>query len=373
MRCVVDRIDSILDSYDPLWIQRKRSIDTKTIFYTLSQSAITKSGISSVTSSAAFCKARQKLPENTFYHANKELIKSSISLSRVFAVDGSKFYVPASFRLYNFKSRTNDKDVPRKAKRPIAMLSSVVDVYQNICYDYVVSKHFNERQSVYDHLPHLQDGDLLIFDRGYFSHKLYNTLVNNKIETIFRLKSDQFKAVNNFVKSRRSDQLITTLVANELVKIRLVKYTVGSKQFVLGTSCFDKSRKQLAHLYQKRWNVELSFRRLKSNLNLNYTYSLKEKTWLQSVQCRVLADTVSIIYGGTQHCRKTLRLLFMERSPLSRHFIIFKDKVASHIIVITTQHHSFCTLHQVWHGSQKSSYVTGANNIVPTRPLDPPL
>ena len=368
MQCSRSGLDTFLDSYDQSWVQRKRAIDTKTIFYSLCQSAITKTGISNVLhtipiSSAALCKARQKLPDNIFYNANKELIENKVCLSRIFAVDGSKFYVPASFRSYDFKSRTNDKDVPRKAKRPVAMLSSVVDVYQNVCYDYVVSKHFNERQSVYDHLPRLRADDLLIFDRGYFSHKLYNALVDHKIDAIFRLKLDQFKAVTSFVKSRRSDQQVTTRIANVLVNIRLVKYVVNNKQYILGTSCFDKSRKQLAHLYHKRWNVELSFsfRRLKSNLNLNYTFSLKEKTWLQSVQCRILADTICILWGGTQKCRRTMRLLFIDY----RHFIC-RVRLKGMIYL-----YLYCSpsIKQAWLGSQKSSYAVGVSSTVPIYPL----
>jgi hypothetical protein len=298
---LVSKVDNIFKSVDNTWIKRSRKLNTNTIFSVLAQSAITKSGIQRIVQSeyttAAFCKARQKLPENVFYDINKQIIDDTTQLSRVFAVDGSKFYVPTGFRSYDFKSRTNGVDVPRKAKRPIAMLSAVVDVYQDVCYDYVVSKHFNERLCVHEHLKHLLPGDTLIFDRGYFSTNLFNTLCSNNVNSIFRLKSDQFKAVSAFRVSRCTDKVVTTVVSKQPIQIRLIKYFIEGKPFIIGTSCLSKSKNSIAKLYQKRWRVELSFRRFKSNFNLNYTFCIKEQNWPQTVQCRILADTISILCG----------------------------------------------------------------------------
>jgi hypothetical protein len=190
-----DKIYDLFCDYDSTWIKRKRSMTTSTIFNTLTESAITKTGVEAVLQSkdltnAAFCKARQKLPLDAFQGLHRKLIDNELDSSRIFAIDGSKFYVPSGFRAFGFKSRTNDKDVPRKAKRPIAMLSSVIDVYTNVCYDFIVSKHFNERLSVYNHMPRFCAGDVLIFDRGYFSADLYKTLCDQKIDSVFRLKLD---------------------------------------------------------------------------------------------------------------------------------------------------------------------------------------
>ena len=298
---ISDLVLSYFDSCDKEWMQRQRLLNTRKIFGYITEAAISKKGIDHIIlqdgaalTPAALCRARQKLPIDAFYSINETIIHNT-QLSRVFAVDGSKVHVPASFKSYGYKSRTNDKPVPRKAKHPLAMISSLVDVHTNLCCDHILSKHFNERTSAIDHLKQLQSGDTVIFDRGYFSSDLYNRYSERCVDTIFRLKCDHFKAVTTFVKSAKSDTVLTTVVNKQTLRIRLLKYYIQDKLYVIGTSLFNTSKKAIAQLYRHRWNVELSFRRLKSNLNLNYSFCLKESTWKQTVQARVLADTISML------------------------------------------------------------------------------
>ena len=302
MNSISDLVLSYFDMVDEQWMQRQRLLNTRKIFGYITEAAISKKGIDHIIlqdnaalSPAALCRARQKLPIDAFYYINETIIHNNAQLSRVFAVDGSKVHVPASFKSYGYKSRTNDKPVSRKAKHPLAMISSLVDVHTNLCCDYILSKHFNERTSAIEHLKQLQSGDIVIFDRGYFSSDLYNRYSEQCVDTVFRLKCDHFKAVASFVKSAKSDKVLTTVVNKQTLRIRLLKYYIQDKLYVIGTSLFSTSKKAIAQLYRQRWNVELSFRRLKSNLNLNYSFCLKESTWKQTVQARVLADTISML------------------------------------------------------------------------------
>jgi len=216
---------------------------------------------------------------------------------------------PKSFRSIGFTTRTNNVEVPRRAKRPIAMLSSMVDVDNGVCFDYCLSKHFNERQSALQHLNKLHEGDTVIFDRGYFSAFLYSQFVGKGVDCVFRLKCDQFRAVKAFASSKRRNAMLNPVIRGHKIRIRLLKYYIDGKPYIIGTSLFNHSRSQIAQLYKKRWSVELSFRRLKSNLNLNYTYTLKETTWRHAVQARILADTVSIMSGAVTGARPTHTLI----------------------------------------------------------------
>ena len=301
---------AMFSTIDKQWIQRRRLLDTMTIFCDMVGSALTQKGLEFIIHThnkhytpAAICKARQHLPDDTFRKVNDGLILKHANASHIFAIDGSKFYVPSSFRSMGFKSRTNDVEVPRKAKRPIAMLSSLVDVERGVCFDYCVSQHFNERQSAVQHLNKLHKGDIVLFDRGYFSAQLYSEFTAKGVDCVFRLKCDSFKAVKAFVASKHHNTTIRTVVRGQKVHIRLLKYYVKDKQYIIGTSLFQHSRKQIANLYRKRWSVELSFRRLKSNLHLNYTFTLKENTWKHAIQARVLADTISILSSETTKSR----------------------------------------------------------------------
>lgn len=312
MDALYDSILKIFDSYDSTWIQRKRSIDTKTIFEYALRSSLYKKGTDFVLREAelddnhesdigltftpvALCKARQRLPKNTFSLLNSQIVDQHANMSRVFAIDGSKVRVPAGFHKYGYKSRTNDQEVPRKAKKSISMLSALVDVDSKVCFDYTFTKHFNERLCVLHHLEKLRDGDTIILDRGYFSADLYNKCRARGVHVVFRLKKDSFRYVKHFYQSRYQDQQISVVVAKQMIQIRLVKYFIKGKVYVLGTSLTDTPTSVLQQLYKKRWNVELCFRKLKSNLNLNYTFSLKEDTCFHNVQSRILADTISTI------------------------------------------------------------------------------
>ena len=236
---------TLFSNIDKQWIQRRRLLDTATIFCDMIDSALTRKGLEFIIhthqknySPAAICKARQHLPDDTFRKVNDELILRYANASRIFAIDGSKFYVPNSFKSIGFKSRTNDVEVPRKARRPIAMLSSLVDVKQDVCFDYCVSRHFNERQSALQHLSKLHRGDTVLFDRGYFSAQLYSEYTAKGVDIIFRLKCDAFKAVKAFVVSKHQDTIIKTVVRGRKLHIRLLKYYVNDKQYVIGTSLF---------------------------------------------------------------------------------------------------------------------------------------
>ena len=69
------------------------------------------------------------------------------------------------------------------------------------------------------------------------------------------------------------------------------KFQIGTTTYMFG---FTPSLHNVDELYRKRWQVELSFRRLKSNLNLNYTFARSPRIWEQHVEARVLLDTISM-------------------------------------------------------------------------------
>ena len=65
----------------------------------------------------------------------------------------------------------------------------------------------------------------------------------------------------------------------------------------------NHSIEEIQALYKLRWRVELAFKRLKSNLNIEKIYSIHEPNWKQDVQFRVLVDSCIRIH---QHSPKTV-------------------------------------------------------------------
>ena len=83
------------------------------------------------------------------------------------------------------------------------------------------------------------------------------------------------------------------MVDGEFIPIRYVKYLIEGKVFMIATSLFDKSVKQIQDMYKLRWRVELSFKRLKSHLKINKIYATSEILWKQEMQLRILLDTIT--------------------------------------------------------------------------------
>jgi hypothetical protein len=149
----MDIIKPIFENIDKTWLQRKRKLDTMTIPRVLHECAIRERGLHHVlscnnmnVSAAAICKSRQKIPAGSFRRHSQKLQPPRPGRT-IYAIDGSKVHLPPSFKDLGFKSRTNDRKVSRPAKRPLCMMSSMVNVETKTCLDFCVTSHFDERRA----------------------------------------------------------------------------------------------------------------------------------------------------------------------------------------------------------------------------------
>ena len=82
------------------------------------------------------------------------------------------------------------------------------------------------------------------------------------------------------------------LVEKEFIPIRLIKYNIDGNKYMLATTHINCPLKKIKDMYKLRWRVEISFKRLKSYLNLNKIFSLSENFWKQEMQLRILLDSL---------------------------------------------------------------------------------
>lgn len=267
---------------DETWIKRKRHLNTASLFNTLTRCCIQGRGVNHVIrmenesfSMQAVHYARKKVPTGAFREINS-YIQRGPHENRVFAVDGSKVHVHPSFLEDGYKTRTNDKPVRRPVKRPLVMLSSMVDVRTKTCVDFDLTKHFNERTAATTLLRSVKKGDTLVFDRGYFSSELLRSVHNTVAFGLWRLKINAFGGVRTFFNSQRTEA--RCLVSG--VEARLVKYFIAGKTYVCLTNNLSVNRARVKALYASRWRVEESFKRLKSNLKLEKAHALKSDLYI---------------------------------------------------------------------------------------------
>ncbi|CAM9400583.1 unnamed protein product, partial [Sphacelaria rigidula] len=326
--------DEIYDAFkkcDEQWIQRRRKLDTPSLFYTIIKCCIQGRGVGHIMrmddeqySSQAVHLARKKLPQGAFKEVNRFLHRGPHE-PRVFAVDGSKVHVHPSFIGAGYKTRTNDKPVPRPAKRPLVMLSSMVDVNSRACVDFELTKHFNERRAAASMLRSVRKADTLVFDRGYYSKALLRSVNDSRAFGVKRVEINAFRGTRSFFNSWKTEA--TCLIPG--VKARLLKYFINGKTYVCLTDDPSLSRKDVKAMYATRWRVEESFKRLKSNIKLEKAHARTPALYIQEVEATVLLDTI------------TLRLQRKIKEPS---YIYTLDTYVTHILrnvkIVSTKSHS---------------------------------
>lgn len=288
-------IQTIFEDIDRTWVRRKRQLNTMTIVRVLHECAIRERGLQHVlrcnnmkVSAAAICKSRQKIPAGSFRRFSKDLQPPQTGRS-IYAIDGSKVHLPPSFKDFGFKSRTNGKQVSRPAKRPLCMLSSMVNVQTKTCLDFRVTSHFDERRAAMKLLDSAKARDVILFDRGYYSSDLIKALKKRRLDFVIRLKCDAFRGVEEFVKSSQKTRLVC--IAGH--SCQLVKYIIDDKDYVCLTSLSGDSQ-DMQSLYKMRWRVEEHFKRLKTYLKADKTRCKTIKTFYQDIEMRVFLDTLSL-------------------------------------------------------------------------------
>ena len=146
------------------------------------------------------------------------------------------------------------------------MVSALYRLHDRIPVDFDLFGHENERQAALAHLDHAAEGDVIIYDRGYFSFAMALAHRERGLDFVFRIKKAANLVFDNFIASDGSDRTVTlgaprdeTALRGRNLRIRLVKYTVGDTDFCLATSLLDGDRyaiQALCDLYHARWGIE---------------------------------------------------------------------------------------------------------------------
>ena len=179
---------------------------------------------------------------------------------------------------------------------------------------------------------------LLYFLEKSISKKVFERFfLKSVIDCIMRVKKDANKTVKKFYNSNKT-HLISNIFYNEqIIPIRYVKYKIDNSVFIIATTLFNYSIKKIKDIYKLRWRVELSFKRLKSYLNIEKIFSRTENLWKQELQVRILVDTITRNSQITNlKIIKTYKFFLLKIFPLNELYSysyiqkIFKDK--KHIV-----------------------------------------
>lgn len=277
-------------------------------------------------SKSAVSKARVKISPELFKELNDGFVqdiyedKEEVKLYRgfrIFGVDGSRLELPNMTIPKDKKQSETLKEIygqvsDHNGKYAVMPRVSIMhDLENNIVVDGILnSLHASEGFMAIEHLEHLlklnknikqEYKDLVIYDRGYPSMGLIAYHYNNNIDFIMRVNSKSFGAVQQFKRSKKSDEIIELEVTHSILsnmskethhpkikqlrnklkvrdklKVRAIKVVLANGEIeVLLTSLLSQDEfktKDFKEFYFKRWGVEISYDILKNIFNIeNFT------------------------------------------------------------------------------------------------------
>ena len=193
------------------------------------------------------------------------------SNKRFIGVDGSQLNVN--------KALINGIDIKssKNGLYGVCMISGMYDVLNRIPINFQLiesseedfhKKKFNETKGFLDQMDRVDNNDVLVFDRLYFSYALHKKLTDDDIGYIFRMK-------NNSKLFRGMGMGKSKLTDINGVNVQLFKYKIKEELYCILTSITDNiSIPEIKSLYWLRWNIETDFRKLKYDILTNYSPAL---------------------------------------------------------------------------------------------------
>ena len=373
---VVVIISEVAQDFDARWQKRQRVIDSLLLAFLIFRLVFSKNSQGYGTtisefwhnchrmqfplpqkqpiSASSFSDARKKLDEDIFKVLNQRVIEAHDKLAepndqpyqwlnhRLFAVDGSKLNLPRELIDKGYRTPSED------AYYPQGLLSCLYQLKSKIPYDFDLVSHGNERQCALAHLKTLTTGDVVVYDRGYFSYAMLYYHLQRGVHPIFRLQKNTFKAIDDFRNSTQTDQIITLLPAKdtqrsmskqypdiqfEPLTIRLIKYTLAGHTYCIGTTLIDEryTIEALKEVYHARWGIEELYKISKNMIIVDDFHGRSERTVKQELFAHFVLITMS------RHCANEsedlltslLNLKADEVEPEQKRQINFKNCLAT--------------------------------------------
>jgi hypothetical protein len=248
---------------------------------------------------SALSKARHKVPWEVFQHTLHDAVHLAYDLwpddpqytwhgLSVYAIDGSKYTLPATKALRHEFDQHSGLDQAGKGHYPQCLVSTLYDVFRRLpVARTIVSIHGSEREEAAALLPYVPAKSVLLFDRGYPSYDLFRRLTTSRQTFVFRCPaSSTFPAVEAFVASGKveatlwitpSNKALARLSARQRTRLTAIRVRVillhhpdGSVS-VLITNLLNRRRYprvEIIALYFRRWRVEDYYRDEKVTLHI---------------------------------------------------------------------------------------------------------
>jgi hypothetical protein len=338
---VVQVIHGVAADYDQQWRQRKRVIDTTMLMLLIFRLVSSKNTQSYGTTiddlwdncealklalpqksriaPSSFCAARRKFDEAVFKRANQKVLQTYADHAsrylwfghRLFAIDGSKINLPRGLVQSGYSTPAETVHYPQ------GLLSCLYQLQSGLPFDFDLTPGSDERQSAIRHLETLQAGDVVVYDRGYFSYLMLYRHYERGLHAIFRLRDNSGSAIDAFFANPEQTDIEISLPASTValaqlrshcpglnppeLKLRLLKYQIAGTVFCLGTTLLDPYRyplQQFMDVYHGRWGIEELYKVSKHVFDIEDFHSKTERGVKQEIFAHFFLITLNRLFAN---------------------------------------------------------------------------
>ena len=287
---------------------------------------------------SAVTKARKKLSwhvfENIFYDA-VNIVHHSYSHSPlhqwkemfVFAIDGSKYLLPATDELREKFDPNSGLQNCGKGHYPQCLVTTIYDVFRRIpIARSVAAINASERAEFIKLLHRIPANQLLLMDRGYPSYEIFKIL-NEQYSGHYILRcnaANTFPAVEQFIQSNKDEDIIyidpsykyskkvTVAERKQLkpIKLRVIKLVNSTGEVsVLLTNLFDTERytqDDIRSLYFRRWEVETYYRDEKVSIEIEKFHSksyngIMQELFSVAIMSVIARFLMQVVHNNTEN------------------------------------------------------------------------
>lgn len=273
----------------------------------------------------AFSQARSKLNAWAFTRLNDVAVETFYNEAeyytwhgkRLLSVDGTRLVLPNHPSIkadYGESLYGPNADSPQS----IAIASMLYDVLNQLVLDAQIApfkSKSGERALLTKHMDKLDEGDLLLLDRGYPSLLLFFHLMAMGVDFCVRMKGSWWKQVRLFKESEEKEMLVTFRLpekdreklqgfpgwADKSIECRLIKVELDTGETeILCTSLTDMEKYPIGEfkdLYHFRWNEEEAYKLLKNRVELEDFSGKTAIAVRQDFHAKIFLLTLSAAYA----------------------------------------------------------------------------
>lgn len=231
----------------------------------------------------------------------------------VFAIDGSKYQLPASDEIRKEFDTRPSRTVQWNGHYPQCLVSTVFDVFRRIPVGRVVDKVYSsERKHAMQLLKSIPQNGVVTMDRGYPSYELLKIFHEHYCSGFYVMRccgSNTFPAVEQFLKSSRTEAVIQIKPSDKYCKrnphqvvnvlsvrvIRLISPDGTISVILTNLPMQNFPQEEIIALYYRRWEVENYYRDEKVTMEIETFHSKSPNGIRQELFCAVIVSVLTRI------------------------------------------------------------------------------